>query len=143
MPDAGVPLDRCRTRRRLAARRRAAGISHRAGLRFTAPIADRRSVAARRGGDPQRPARSPASDRGPRDDAHPRTHRDPRPHQARGRRRVGGMMYALVLIRYRRPMDDVAAATADHRSYLAGLRDAGLLLASGPFDPRTGGALLF
>lgn len=53
------------------------------------------------------------------------------------------MMYALVLIRYRRPMDDVAAATADHRSYLAGLRDAGLLLASGPFDPRSGGALLF
>ncbi len=52
-------------------------------------------------------------------------------------------MYAIVLIRYRRPPDEVAAATPDHRSYLASLHDAGLLLASGPFDPRSGGLLLF
>ena len=51
-------------------------------------------------------------------------------------------MYAIVLIRYRRPLEEVIAATPDHRSYLAGLRDAGILLASGPFDPRSGGALL-
>lgn len=52
------------------------------------------------------------------------------------------MSYALVLIRYRRPMAEVDAVTPAHREYLAGLRDAGILLASGPFDPRTGGALL-
>lgn len=51
-------------------------------------------------------------------------------------------MYALILIRYRRPIDEVAELTADHRAYLASLKEAGLLLASGPFDPRTGGALL-
>jgi uncharacterized protein YciI len=51
-------------------------------------------------------------------------------------------VYAIVLIRYRRPLEDVIAATPDHRSYLAGLRDAGILLVSGPFDPRTGGLLL-
>lgn len=51
-------------------------------------------------------------------------------------------MYALILIRYRRPLAEVEAATQDHRTYLAGLKDAGLLIASGPFDPRTGGALL-
>jgi uncharacterized protein YciI len=51
-------------------------------------------------------------------------------------------MYALILIRYRRPMDEIVAATPAHRAYLAGLRDDGVLLASGPFDPRAGGALL-
>ena len=51
-------------------------------------------------------------------------------------------MYAIVLIRYRRPLEEVIAATPAHRSYLGGLRDAGILLASGPFDPRNGGALL-
>ena len=51
-------------------------------------------------------------------------------------------MYALVLIRYRRPIEDVLPATPDHRSYLNTLKDRGVLLASGPFDPRVGGALL-
>lgn len=51
-------------------------------------------------------------------------------------------MYALVLIRYRRPIEEVAEATPAHRAYLATLREAGVLLASGPFDPRSGGALL-
>lgn len=51
-------------------------------------------------------------------------------------------MYALVLIRYRRPLDEVQPVTAAHREYLAELQAAGLLLASGPLDPRSGGALL-
>lgn len=51
-------------------------------------------------------------------------------------------MYALVLIRYRRPIEEVAAATDDHRTYLRTLQARGILLASGPFDPRSGGALL-
>lgn len=52
------------------------------------------------------------------------------------------MPYALAIIRYRRPLDEVVAHTDDHRAYLRGLHEAGTLLASGPFDPRAGGALL-
>jgi uncharacterized protein YciI len=52
------------------------------------------------------------------------------------------MPYAIVLIRYRRPLDEVVANTDDHRAYLRTLRARGMLLASGPFDPRTGGMLL-
>lgn len=51
-------------------------------------------------------------------------------------------MYGLVLIRYRRPLDEVVAATEEHRAYLRELKAKGILLAAGPFDPRTGGALL-
>ena len=51
-------------------------------------------------------------------------------------------MYAIAIIRYRRPLDEIVAATDEHRAYLRGLREQGLLLASGPFDPRAGGALL-
>jgi uncharacterized protein YciI len=51
-------------------------------------------------------------------------------------------MYALAIIRYRRPLDEVIAATDEHRAYLRELKAQGILLASGPFDPRTGGALL-
>jgi uncharacterized protein YciI len=51
-------------------------------------------------------------------------------------------MYALAIIRYRRPLEVVIAATDEHRAYLRELRSQGILLASGPFDPRTGGALL-
>jgi uncharacterized protein YciI len=52
------------------------------------------------------------------------------------------MPYALAIIRYRRPLDEVVANTDDHRAYLRRLHADGTLLASGPFDPRTGGALL-
>ena len=51
-------------------------------------------------------------------------------------------MYALILIRYRRPLDEVLAATDDHRTYLRELKSRGILLVSGPLEPRTGGALL-
>lgn len=52
------------------------------------------------------------------------------------------MPYAIAIIRYRRPLDEVVANTDDHRAYLKGLYEKGTLLASGPFDPRAGGALL-
>lgn len=52
-------------------------------------------------------------------------------------------MYAIMVIRYVKPLDEVAAVTPDHRSYLANLHARGVLLASGPFDPRIGGLLLF
>jgi uncharacterized protein YciI len=51
-------------------------------------------------------------------------------------------MYALILLRYRAPLEDIVAATDAHRSYLRSLHARGILLASGPFDPRTGGAIL-
>ncbi len=51
-------------------------------------------------------------------------------------------MYALALIRYRRPLDEVLAHHAAHRTYLLSLKAAGTLVASGPLDPRNGGVLL-
>jgi uncharacterized protein YciI len=51
-------------------------------------------------------------------------------------------MYALAIIRYRRPLDEVLPHVDEHRAYLRSLIAAGTLLASGPFDPRSGGALL-
>lgn len=51
-------------------------------------------------------------------------------------------MYALAIIRYRRPFEEIAPTVDAHRAYLRGLKEQGLLLASGPFDPRTGGGLL-
>ncbi len=51
-------------------------------------------------------------------------------------------MYALALIRYRRPLEEVLAVTEQHRAYLRDLKDSGTLIASGPMDPRSGGILL-
>lgn len=51
-------------------------------------------------------------------------------------------MYALAIIRYRRPLDEVLAVVDEHRAYLRALKERGLLVASGPFDPRSGGALV-
>ncbi len=51
-------------------------------------------------------------------------------------------MYCLALIRYRVPLDVVESVTEAHRAYERALKAAGTLVAAGPFDPRTGGALL-
>jgi uncharacterized protein YciI len=51
-------------------------------------------------------------------------------------------MYAIALLRYRRPLAEVQTALEEHRAYLRALKAEGLLLASGPLDPWTGGALL-
>lgn len=51
-------------------------------------------------------------------------------------------MYAIALIRYRLPFEQVAPTVDEHRAYLRELKAAGTLLASGPLDPRTGGMLL-
>lgn len=47
-----------------------------------------------------------------------------------------------MLLRYRRPLTEIEAITEAHRAYLRGLKEQGLLLASGPLDPRTGGMFL-
>ena len=54
----------------------------------------------------------------------------------------GEFMYALAILRYRRPLEDVLTVVEKHRAYLLGLKEQGFLLASGPLDPRHGGALL-
>jgi uncharacterized protein YciI len=51
-------------------------------------------------------------------------------------------MYAIAIVRYRRPLDEVLTVIEAHRAYLKQLKDQGLVLASGPLDPRYGGALL-
>ena len=52
-------------------------------------------------------------------------------------------MLALVTITYTAPMDRVAEVTPDHRAYAKSLHERGKLVASGPFDPRTGGAQIY
>jgi uncharacterized protein YciI len=51
-------------------------------------------------------------------------------------------MYALAILRYRKPLEEVVQHLDAHRAYLGSLKAKGLLLVSGPLDPRTGGALL-
>jgi uncharacterized protein YciI len=51
-------------------------------------------------------------------------------------------MYAIAIIRYRRPLEEVVEVTEQHRAYLKDLKDDGILMASGPMDPRHGGILL-
>lgn len=51
-------------------------------------------------------------------------------------------MYAIAILRYRRPLDEVMKLVDEHRTYLRGLKERGVLLASGPLEPRNGGALL-
>lgn len=52
-------------------------------------------------------------------------------------------MYALAIIRYRRPTEEVLQHTDAHRAYLKRLKADGTLIASGPLNPRFGGAALF
>jgi uncharacterized protein YciI len=51
-------------------------------------------------------------------------------------------MYAVAILRYRRPLEEVLTLIEQHRAYLRDLKAAGILVASGPFVPRTGAALL-
>jgi uncharacterized protein YciI len=51
-------------------------------------------------------------------------------------------MYAIAVVRYRKPLDEVLKVVEAHRAYLQDLKKKGWLLASGPLDPRNGGVLL-
>jgi len=51
-------------------------------------------------------------------------------------------MYAIAIVRYRKPLEEVLNFVDGHRAYLKDLLDKGILLAGGPLDPRSGGALL-
>lgn len=51
-------------------------------------------------------------------------------------------MYALAIVRYRFPLEEVLKVVEEHRAYLRELKQQGLLIAAGALDPRNGGALL-
>jgi uncharacterized protein YciI len=51
-------------------------------------------------------------------------------------------MYAMIICRYRRPLSEIEAVTDAHRAYLHTLQEKGILVASGPLDPRFGGMWL-
>ena len=51
-------------------------------------------------------------------------------------------MYAVVIVRYRRPLEEVIKVQEPHRAYLRQLKSDGVLLAAGPMDPRFGGMFL-
>jgi uncharacterized protein YciI len=51
-------------------------------------------------------------------------------------------MYAVVIVRYRQPVEEVVKIQESHRAYLRQLKAAGTLLAAGPQDPRFGGMFL-
>lgn len=52
-------------------------------------------------------------------------------------------MYALAIIRYRKPLEVVLQVVEAHRAYLRGLQEKRILIASGPVEPRFGGVALF
>lgn len=51
-------------------------------------------------------------------------------------------MYAIAIVRYRRPLEEVIVHQDPHRAYLRALKEQGTLIASGPQDPRYGGIFL-
>jgi uncharacterized protein YciI len=51
-------------------------------------------------------------------------------------------MYALCLVRYRRPLEEVIVHQEAHRAFQRKLKEEGTLLAAGPHDPRFSGMFL-
>jgi uncharacterized protein YciI len=51
-------------------------------------------------------------------------------------------MYAMLIVRYRRPLEEVIAHQEAHRAYQRKLLEEGTLLAAGPNEPRFGGMFL-
>ena len=51
-------------------------------------------------------------------------------------------LYAIVVLKYRYPLDRMQQTVERHRAYLRELLERGKMIASGPFVPREGGALL-
>src|SRR3712207_101926 len=51
-------------------------------------------------------------------------------------------MYAIAIVRYRRPLEDVIVHQEPHRAYLRQLKAEGRLIAAGPQEPRYGGIFL-
>jgi uncharacterized protein YciI len=52
------------------------------------------------------------------------------------------MKHFVIEITYKAPLEQIDAAVGDHRQFLQGGYDLGLLLFSGPQNPRTGGIII-
>jgi len=51
-------------------------------------------------------------------------------------------LYAIVALKYTAPLERILQTVEKHRAYLRELHAQGKLVASGPFIPREGGALI-
>jgi uncharacterized protein YciI len=51
-------------------------------------------------------------------------------------------MYAIAIVRYRRPVEEVLKVQEAHRAYQRQLQASGMLIAAGPHEPRFGGMFL-
>lgn len=51
-------------------------------------------------------------------------------------------MYAMVIVRYRRPVEEVLVHQEAHRAFQRKLKEEGTILAAGPHEPRFGGMFL-
>jgi uncharacterized protein YciI len=51
-------------------------------------------------------------------------------------------MYVIAIVRYRKPVEEVQKHQEAHRAFAASLREKGIIVASGPLEPRFGGAIL-
>jgi uncharacterized protein YciI len=51
-------------------------------------------------------------------------------------------LYAIVVVKYRYPLERMTQTLDRHRAYLRELHAQGKMIASGPFVPREGGAIL-
>jgi uncharacterized protein YciI len=51
-------------------------------------------------------------------------------------------LYAFVALKYKYPLERMLQTVDRHRAYLRELHAKGKMICSGPFEPRTGGALL-
>ena len=65
-----------------------------------------------------------------------------RPAREVGRPDTISPMYAIAIVRYRRPIEQVLEVQEPHRAYLRDLQAEGTLLAAGPQEPRFGGVFL-
>lgn len=48
----------------------------------------------------------------------------------------------IAIVTYLKPMEEIEKVLADHRRFLDGLLERGLLIASGPQSPRVGGVVM-
>jgi len=51
-------------------------------------------------------------------------------------------VYVIAIVRYRKPLEELQKYQDAHRAFAAGLREKGIIVASGPLEPRFGGAIL-
>ena len=51
-------------------------------------------------------------------------------------------MYVIAIVRYRKPLEEVLKHQDAHRAWATGLREKGIIVASGPLEPRFAGAIL-